>query len=645
LSTEQNHERQVVVETKARAQETLRQKTGGGRSLAALMRSSEGRLLGGYLRPKLPTILAIGGLATLSTAFEAIRLIFLLFTLKVIVGGTGEAGSSGGALGFNFDLGFLNDLHGTSGVLLALGGLGLGTVLKEGTDLCVNYLSVKVQGHFMFEVRRDLLDKLLKLESSYFTETKSGDLAYLQNTIVNRFAALVPTIRIYLQAGVDLLVAVALLFILSVPMTLALIALAVGFFLVTRVFEARTRRYSYEAEDASREAATHFLETVHGIRLVKLGGQQERVRGRYIDHAQRLITTLNRQLVFGAVTSSISRTGGVVVVLLIAIGMSTLAGVEPGADAGVALGFLTVSLRAVMNVSMLIDARLKLSSMVPHFLMIADFILDDRYLEESARRAMPAIGPIRESVATEGLKFEYEPGHPVLDDVSLSFPRGSATAIVGASGSGKTTLVELLAGYRPVQGGRVLADGQDVSQYDAGSYREQIGYVTQDTIMFHDTLRRNLTFLNPDATDDEIARALHLAAADEFVDRRGLDTMLGEHGLKVSGGQRQRIALARIFLQDPSFLLLDEATSGLDLYTESQVFTNLLELRKEKMVVVVAHRLSAITRFDRIVVMHQGRVVEQGTHQELLEKRGLYFHLYGLQEYSPEASLAALSTL
>ena len=233
----------------------------------------------------------------------------------------------------------------------------------------------------------------------------------------------------------------------------------------------------------------------------------------------------------------------------------------------------------------------------------------------------------------------------MLDDVSLTFPRGSITAIVGASGSGKTTLVELLAGYRPVQEGRVLVDGEDLSRFDAESYREQIGYVTQDTIMFHDTLRQNLKFLKPEASDAEVERALRLAAADEFVGARGLDSMLGEHGLKVSGGQRQRIALARVFLQDPTFLLLDEATSGLDLYTESQVFSNLLELRRDKIVLVVAHRLSAITRFDRIVVMHQGRVVEQGSHQELLAARGLYFHLYGLQEYSPEASLAALSTL
>jgi ATP-binding cassette, subfamily B, bacterial MsbA len=645
LSTEQNHERQVVVDTKRRAEETLRAKTGGGRSLLSLMRAPEGRLMRTYLRPKLPTIVVIGVLATLSTALEAIRLVFLLFALKLIVGGGGDVQSSSSALGFNIDLAGLNDLEGTSGVMVALAGLGVATLLKETADLSVNYLSIRVQGHLMYEVRRDLLDKLLTLESSYFTETKSGDLAYLQNTIVNRFAALVPTVRIYLQAGVDLLVALALLFVLSIPMTFVLLALAVGLFLATRLFEARTRKLSYEAEDASREAATHFLETVHGIRLVKLGGQQQRVRKRYLDHAYRTVHTLGHQLVFQGITSSFSRTGGVLVVILLAIGMSAFADVEPGAGAGVALGFLTISLRAVMNVGLLNDARLRLSSMVPHFLMIADFILDERYIEESSRREMPKIGPVRESIATDGIKFEYEPGHPVLDDVSLSFPRGTITAIVGASGSGKTTLVELLAGYRPVQQGRVLVDGRDLSEYDAGSYREQIGYVTQDTIMFHDTLRRNLTFLHPDASEEEIDRALRLAAADEFVDRRGLDTLLGEHGLKVSGGQRQRIALARVFLQDPPFLLLDEATSGLDLYTESQVFTNLLELRKDKIAIVVAHRLSAITRFDQIVVMHQGRVAEQGTHQELLEKRGLYFHLYGLQEYSPEASLAALSTL
>jgi ABC-type multidrug transport system fused ATPase/permease subunit len=645
LSAQREHQRQVLTGTKRRADEIVRDKTGGGRSLLSLARSPEGRLLRGHLRPKLRTIGVIGVLGTLSTAFEALRLVLLLVALKLIVGGTGETGTSSGVLGFSIDLGFLDDLEGTSGVIIALSGLGLATVLKEAADISVNWLSVRVQGHLMYEIRRDLLDKLLTLEASYFTDTKPGDLTYLQNTIVNRFSALVPTVRVYLQAAVDLLVAVALLFLLSIPLTLVLLVLALVLFLSTRLVESRTRRLSFESEDASREAATHFLETVRGIRLVKLGGQQDRIRRRYLDHAHRLVHTLGRHLVFQAVTASISRTGGVLVVVALAIGMSAFGGVDPGVDAGLALGFLTISLRAVVNVTMLNDARLKLSSMVPHFLMIADFILDDRYIEESSRRAMPEMPAIRDSIATERVTFEYEEGRSVLDDVSLEFPRGTVTAIVGASGSGKTTLVELLAGYRPVQRGRVLADGHDVSAYDASSYRQQIGYVTQDTVMFHDTLRRNLTFLKPDASDEEVERALHLAAADEFVGRRGLDAMVGEQGLKVSGGQRQRIALARVLLQDPPVLLLDEATNGLDLYTEAQVFSRLLELRKDKIAIVVAHRLSAITRFDRIVVMHQGRVVEEGTHHELLDRRGLYFHLYGLQEYSPEASLAALSTL
>jgi ATP-binding cassette subfamily B multidrug efflux pump len=240
--------------------------------------------------------------------------------------------------------------------------------------------------------------------------------------------------------------------------------------------------------------------------------------------------------------------------------------------------------------------------------MIASFLTDDSFVEASALRPMPRIEPARDQVVTEHLRFEYEPGEPVLDDISLAFRRGTSTALVGASGSGKTTLVELLAGYRPVQGGRLLIDHQDIAEFDAGSYRDQVGYVTQDTIMFHDTLRKNLTFLRPEATDDEVARALSLAAADEFVDRRGLEAILGEQGMKLSGGQRQRIALARVVLQDPGLLLLDEATSALDLYTEQRVFQNLLALREDKILVVVAHRLSAIARFDNIVVLHRGKV-------------------------------------
>jgi subfamily B ATP-binding cassette protein MsbA len=216
---------------------------------------------------------------------------------------------------------------------------------------------------------------------------------------------------------------------------------------------------------------------------------------------------------------------------------------------------------------------------------------------------------------------------------------------VGPSGSGKTTLLEVLAGFRRPDSGRILVDGNDLRLCDVESYRAQLGYVTQETVLFHDTLRSNITFLRPEAKPEEIDRALSLAEAREFVTEHGLEAVGGERGAKISGGQRQRIALARALLQDPPVLLLDEATNALDLATEARVFDNLLDARRDKIIVVAAHRLSALTRFDSIVVLHRGRVIEQGSHAQLLAARGFYYHLFGLQEFSPEMKLDALAQL
>jgi len=199
--------------------------------------------------------------------------------------------------------------------------------------------------------------------------------------------------------------------------------------------------------------------------------------------------------------------------------------------------------------------------------------------------------------------------------------------------------LELLAGIRNPDSGQILVDDKDLANYDMASYRPLIGYVNQEAIIFHDSLLENLRYLNPSASLDEVKQAVKMAAAEEFVSEteNGYETILGERGAKISGGQRQRIVIARVFLQNPSVLLLDEATSSLDLYTEALIYENLLKVKKDKIIVVAAHRLSAITQFDNIVVFQDGLIAEQGNHADLMAARKLYYHLYKLQEYSPES--------
>ncbi len=220
-----------------------------------------------------------------------------------------------------------------------------------------------------------------------------------------------------------------------------------------------------------------------------------------------------------------------------------------------------------------------------------------------------------------------------LNDVSISFRDNEFVAILGPSGSGKTTLTKLLLRLDDVQGGRVLVDGQDVSRCTQQSLRRQVAYVPQEALLFHRSIRENIAYDRPDATDEQIREAARLANATEFIDRlpRGFDTMVGERGVKLSGGQRQRVAIARAILTDAPILVLDEATSALDSESEALVQEALENLMRGRTSIVVAHRLSTVAALDRIVVLADGEIVEDGTHVQLVEAGGEYASLWSRQ--------------
>jgi ATP-binding cassette subfamily B multidrug efflux pump len=227
---------------------------------------------------------------------------------------------------------------------------------------------------------------------------------------------------------------------------------------------------------------------------------------------------------------------------------------------------------------------------------------------------------------------------PVLDDLSLRIAPGERVGLVGRSGAGKSTLVNLLLRFHDIEGGRITIDGQDVSQVTQDSLRAAIGVVTQDSSLLHRSVRDNVAYGRPEASETEIARALEMAEAHGFVPglsdsygRRGLDAHAGERGVKLSGGQRQRIAIARVALKDAPILVLDEATSALDSEVEAAIQSRLEVLMEGKTVIAIAHRLSTIAAMDRLVVMDQGRIIEQGSHGELLARGGLYARLWSRQ--------------
>jgi subfamily B ATP-binding cassette protein MsbA len=240
---------------------------------------------------------------------------------------------------------------------------------------------------------------------------------------------------------------------------------------------------------------------------------------------------------------------------------------------------------------------------------------------------------IKGDISFQHVSFEYEAGKTVLNNVSFEAPAGTVTALVGTSGSGKTTIAGLVAKFLNPTAGKITADGTDLSKVNLDSYRSQLGVVLQDDFLFEGTIRENILFPRPNASVDDLQRAVKAAHVHEFTDRfeKGLDTVIGERGVKLSGGQRQRIAIARAILANPKILILDEATSNLDTESESFIQESLRTLMKGRTTFVIAHRLSTIRQADQILVIEHGQIAERGKHEELIELKGRYFELYTYQ--------------
>jgi ABC-type multidrug transport system fused ATPase/permease subunit len=513
-------------------------------------------------------------------------------------------------------------------LLLAVSG---SIVIQSVTSfLLTKILSVEAQ-HLISVLRAQVQRQILRLPVRFFDNSKSGALVSRIMTDVEGVRNLVGTGLVQLVGGLlSSVICLVLLIRISPMMTVYVLVPVIIFGLISLKAFAYIRPIFRERGVINAEVTGRLTETLNGIRVIKgFNAEAQEIRT-FEQGVEKLFLNVKKSLTSTSlVTSSATFLLGLATTGIMGVGGYMI--MEGDLTAGeflsftLLLGFMIAPIVQMSNIgSQLTEAFAGLDR--------TEEIMNMELEDDSAVRTIK-MGKINGDIAFNNVSFEYEAGKTVLNNVSFDAAAGTVTALVGTSGSGKTTIAGLVATFLNPTAGKITADGIDVSQVNLDSYRSQLGVVLQDDFLFEGTIRENILFPRPDASVDDLLRAVKAAHVHEFTDRfeKGLDTVIGERGVKLSGGQRQRIAIARAILANPRILILDEATSNLDTESESFIQESLRTLMKGRTTFVIAHRLSTIRQADQILVIEHGQIAERGKHQELIDLKGRYFELYTYQ--------------
>ena len=514
---------------------------------------------------------------------------------------------------------------------LLLSGVTLAILVQSSTAFFLTrLLSVEAQ-HLISLLRAEVQRHILYLPVRFFDNTKSGALVSRIMIDVEGVRNLVGTGFVQMFGGVLTAIAsLVLLLKINAMMTLYTLLPLSLFGLVSLKAFGYIRPIFRERGKINAEVTGRLTESLGGIRVIKgfnAEKQEVRVFERGVD---RIFNNVKKSLTATSlVTSSSTLLLGLASVGIMGLGASMIMSGDLSVGDLFAftlyLGFLIAPIVQMGNIGSQITEA------------FAGLDRTDEILSLKPEHAEPSrtitLDEVQGDIRFEDVDFSYEEGNPVLTGISFEAPAGSVTALVGSSGSGKTTIAGLAASFLKPNGGKILIDGQDLSRVTLDSYRSRLGVVLQDDFLYEGTIRENILFARSEASTTELSESVAAAHVSEFTDRfdEGLDTLIGERGVKLSGGQKQRVTIARALLADPRILILDEATSNLDTESELYIQQSLDQLLKGRTTFVIAHRLSTIRRADQILVVEDGEIVERGRHDELIEAKGRYYQLYTYQ--------------
>ena len=489
-----------------------------------------------------------------------------------------------------------------------------------------------VQYHLITEMRNRLYEHFNSLSLSYFNQNKSGELTSIMiNDVSNLRRALGTSFHQIIVEPINLLAFIFLLFIISWKLALlSLIILPIAGFTIL-VIGRSIRRKSKRTAAMIAGITNIITETLSSIRVVKAFAMEEYEVQRFFKETRQYFQLIFRRAKLRLLASPITETLGVMMgVLLLWVG-----GIEVLSGKGLTpedfLRFILLlfammdPLRKLSKVNVELQAGAASAERIFAILDTAPTIVNKQDAE--------TIDTFEEKISFKNVSFRYESDDTVLQDISFEIEKGSVVALVGSSGAGKSTLADLIPRFYDVNQGSITIDEQNIQNITLNSLRSMMGIVTQETILFNDSIRANIAYGQKIINDEQVLAASKAANALEFINElpEGIDTVIGEKGVKLSGGQRQRLAIARAIMKNPPILILDEATSALDTESERLVQQALETLMADRTVLVIAHRLSTVTNADKIIVLDKGEIKEMGTHNELMEKEEYYSNLYNIQ--------------
>ena len=496
--------------------------------------------------------------------------------------------------------------------------------------LLTRILSVEAQ-HLIAELRVRVQQHILRLPIRFFDNEKSGALVSRIMSDVEGVRNLVGTGLVQLIGGtLTAIISLFLLIDISSQMTLFVLIPVSIFGVISLKAFSYIRPIFRERSKINAEVTGRLTETLNGIRVIKGFNAESQEIKTFETGVQRLFRNIKKSLTSTAlITSSATFLLGLASTGIMGIGGYMI--INDNLTIGeflsftLFLGFMIAPIVQMSNIgSQLTEAFAGLDRTEE---------LMNMEVEDDGSARTQVLDKTEGDIHFEHVSFSYEKGKEVVNNINFHAPPGSVTALVGTSGSGKSTIAGLAASFLQPESGKITIDGNDLSKVALGSYRSFLGVVLQDDFLFEGTIRENILFPRPNATEEELSDATRIAHIHEFTDRfeDGLDTLIGERGVKLSGGQRQRIAIARAILADPKILILDEATSNLDTESETLIQESLAKLMEGRTTLVIAHRLSTIRQANQILVIEKGSIAERGTHQELIDQKGRYHQLYTYQ--------------